>query len=319
VQQWSTLAPWSLFREHPHEDAQNPPDPARVVEPAKVAPRGNYDNRAGKYCPGGNMNLHAIPPVPIDGVLQSVQEHQCYQKCVTHAPCEGDDCFCDGLLSGYDDAASNAICGDQALCQYLCDNLEDCTSIDMSTERSRCFLNSGVCSHEDDLAVDPGYTLMRKAADPNRHERRLNRQLLQPLDHGYSWDDMLRFKPIRVANGGTFKVCFCDAGLLAENAVCGANADYSIEVGTLHASGVACLLERESLQRASCVEQEHGGLRCYDREAPQPAAPMLASTQYELEQQAAAAAERDTYCSLLPEEEARAANCQTSSGFHSAN
>merc|ERR1712098_1046510 len=44
---------------------------------------------------------------------------------------------------------------------------------------------------------------------------------------------------------------------------CASDADYRIEVGTVHASGVSCLLSRPKLQRTSCFPQELGGLRCH--------------------------------------------------------
>merc|ERR550537_1798972 len=84
---------------------------------------------------------------------------------------------------------------------------------------------------------------------------------LTNLRSDYSWDQLLRFKPIQISTGGTFKVCFCDSTLLPEGAVCATEKDFSIQVGTIHSSGVSCLLERPALQRVDCVEQRHGGLR----------------------------------------------------------
>ena len=60
--------------------------------------------------------------------MVAVKEHQCYTKCALNTPCTGDYCFCEGYFSGYDDLSSNAICGDETFCKYLCDNVEDCKS-----------------------------------------------------------------------------------------------------------------------------------------------------------------------------------------------
>merc|ERR1712216_475085 len=55
-------------------------------------------------------------------------------------------------------------------------------------------------------------------------------------------DKLLRFKGITFASGGTFKLCFCDSSLLGGSSACKSEADYSVEVGTIHASGVSCLI-----------------------------------------------------------------------------
>merc|ERR1712118_69977 len=76
-------------------------------------------------------------------------------------------------------------------------------------------------------------------------------------------------------SGGTFKLCFCDSSLLADG-VCMTEKDYKIEVGTIHASGVSCLIADPKLQRVSCPPQAHGGLRCYEHmDAPTPEAPQI--------------------------------------------
>jgi hypothetical protein len=330
---WAKWAPWSYFQDLPHEDTQNSPDPELVVQKAKARTGNTYNTRDGMYCAEHNMDLDVLK-VPFDSVFISVKEHQCYNKCAVNAPCTGDNCFCDGYFSGYDDETSNAICGNEAFCQYLCDNLPSCKSIDMHTSANRCFLNSvasnllegsecpsqkdilaipfedrwtvwedPTCStgckdskilnegphctkrkgcgfHQDELdpATDGSYSLLIKSEDPNDEQmpaggahghRRLQEENVMS---DYSWDKMLRFKPLKIATGGTFKVCFCDSTLLAEGAVCTTEKDFGIQVGTVHASGVSCLLEQPALQRVSCVEQRHGGLRCYQQyTAPAPA------------------------------------------------
>lgn len=115
----------------------------------------------------------------------------------------------------------------------------------------------------------------RRLSEPNDGINAMT--ALPALDIGFSWDKMLRFAPIRFTSGGTFKLCFCDSALLTAGRQCRSVEDYAVEVGTVHASGVSCLIGKRELQRADCVAQYHGGLRCYrDRSAPAPAPPALA-------------------------------------------
>merc|ERR1711964_62677 len=78
-----------------------------------------------------------------------------------------------------------------------------------------------------------------------------------------------------MGSGGTFKLCFCDSVL--NGAPCRTEADYSVEVGTIHASGVSCLVSKPNLQRVACTDQMWGGLRCYSHLAtpPKPTPPLL--------------------------------------------
>jgi hypothetical protein len=272
IKTWAAWAPWSYFQDEPWDDDQNDQDLGKVVEKRDPAAPMDYNVRPGMYCPEHNMDLDDLA-VPMSGVAMHVKEHQCYTKCALKAPCTGANCFCDGYFSGFDDLSSNAICGNQALCQYVCDNTDGCKSIDMHTNGNRCFLNSESCGlHQDSLApaADGSYNLLIKRTDPNDEQRRLEGHGAN-VKEDYSWDKMLRFKPLKIATGGTFKVCFCDSTLLSEGSVCSTESDFSIEVGTIHSSGVSCLLERPALQRVSCVEQRWGGLRCYESyDAPAP-------------------------------------------------
>lgn len=139
---------------------------------------------------------------------------------------------------------------------------------------------------------------------------------LPTLYLGFSWGSMLRFAPIRFTSGGTFKLCFCDSALLPAGRTCRSVEDYAVEVGTVHASGVSCLIGKPELQRASCMPMYHGGLRCYrDRTAPNlvppPLAPMSAGQAGNDEFMAAL----QTYCLYQPEE----VGCQAVSGFQSAD
>jgi hypothetical protein len=219
---------------------------------------------------------------PLSGVMVPVKSHQCYTKCALNAPCVGDLCYCNGYFSGYDDIDSNALCASESMCKYICDNTPGCKSIDMHASLDRCFMNMEGCDlHSDNLlqVPDMSYTLMIQKTDPNDGARQLDdhkaRQTQANTVDMYSWSKMLRFKSMKFTTGGTFKVCFCDSTLLpgaSENyASCGKPADFSVEVGTVHSSGVSCLLEKPALQRVACLEQMYGGLRCYEHYgAPAP-------------------------------------------------
>lgn len=268
---------------------------------------------------------------PMNGFVQSLSVHSCFNKCSRDAPCLGDDCHCEGHYSGYDTPSSNAICGDVHLCKYLCDHVEGCKSIDFhGASGSRCFLNSNACdTHEDrvDKVSDSSYTLLIKTTDivddshflPGREEVPADVAGANGIDLGYSWDRMLRFQPVAIASGGTFKLCFCDSSLLDDGDYCTKSRHFTVEVGRIHASGLACLLTDTKLQRASCVAQFHGGLRCYHHyDAPSPPPPAGSYTEYDYGRSRIPDSELETWCVLAPEEDVSLdPRCQTSSGFHS--
>jgi hypothetical protein len=81
-----------------------------------------------------------------------------------------------------------------------------------------------------------------------------------PLDRGFSSARILRFLGLRMRTGGKAKVCFCDSTRDA----CDSKEAFLFDLGFVHSSGVACLLDSPILQRATCVPQYHGALRCYD-------------------------------------------------------
>jgi len=253
-----------------------------------------------------------------------LSEHQCFTKC--KVPCEGPSCFCSGYLHGYDFETSNALCADQNLCEFLCDSIDDCGSIDMHKDLDRCFLNSknlvilnyrDATTHLDSLLPDPSYkvlvprTVARTASEPaDGNEEIPHDSQLGPLpdpsavvkDYGFSWANMLRFPNITFKSGGTFKLCFCDSTLVP---ACKSERDFSIEVGKIHVSGVSCLISQPSLRNAACVEQYYGDspkpLRCYAGEPPNVSPPML-SLKDEAKFTAEAADPPSTQCAYGPEE-----------------
>merc|ERR1711988_2582 len=115
--------------------------------------------------------------------------------------------------------------------------------------------------------------------EPKRRTEATRSLTLAASDFGFSWNAMLRFKPLQFKSGGTFKLCFCDSSLLKPGSACQTERDYKIEVGTIHASGVSCLIALPQLQRVSCATQYHGGLRCYRHmDALEPPPPVIGTT-----------------------------------------
>lgn len=166
----------------------------------------------------------------------------------------------------------------------------DCHSIDMHKSKNRCFLNRerpGVhpCDpvfRRDALAPSHDYDLAVKTLDENGLDeaggRRLEalgrsltaadvRALLKKPDLGLSWGQVLRFTDVTFASAVTYRVCACDSALPGVD--CTQHSDYRVEIGKVHASGLQCLLGQESFVRGECVAQFHGGLRCYQGDAPQ--------------------------------------------------
>jgi hypothetical protein len=286
VKTWNNHWPRASYNDLAHVDTENPVNPDKVVESAAGMELSHYASRAseeGHYYAGYNIDISGDIKIAIDGDMRDLNEYQCYKMCATDA-CTGAHCKCDGFLNGYDGPTSNALCADRALCGYLCDQVEGCNSIDMHKTISRCFLNGfgddDFATIKDALTVDENYDVLHPvpANEETLGGRRLNQPLLVPRDIGFSWDRMLRFTDIQFATGGSFKLCFCDSSLLTNGAAvpCSSEEDYSVEVGTVHSSGVQCLLEKPKLRRASCKSQYHGGLRCYnDMDAPDPPPPAI--------------------------------------------
>jgi hypothetical protein len=74
--------------------------------------------------------------------------------------------------------------------------------------------------------------------------------------------EVLEFGPFSMP-AGTYQVCACDASLgSAVGSPCRSYADFSVDLGTLHSSGVQCLLGDTRLARATCTSQSLGGFRC---------------------------------------------------------
>lgn len=279
----------------------------------------------GSYCSGNNM-------APSD--MKDSAKHACYVKCVVGAPCEGDDCFCDGLYPGYDKPDSAALCLDVDGCKAACTAEESCFGFDMHGELPRCFLNwdrtdAGGCPdqvqlgalasidsysfwfkhpHDNDRRLETSF----KPLNMRRLMRRDDRRLLAVVDGGLSWSQMLRFDGISFSTGGTFTACFCDSHVDADGSalqICAKPADYKVAIGTVHVSGVNCLLEHDKFQRGTCVKHFHSsGLRCYEGDEPAyqyPSPAEEAAVVFPDAEAEAAEGHLSSYCLYGPEEETR--------------
>jgi len=157
-----------------------------------------------------------------------------------------------------------ALCLDEEACLKLCAEVDDCYGVDMHVTLPRCFLNTISCRDHVFSAAgarlhhDIKYEFFYK-----RDAAPATRRLLEVEDLGYSWNRVLRYKGLNLRSGGTFKVCFCDEDLLPLGQSCSTQADYKVELGTIHASGVSCLLGDTRFHRGTCCPQFWGGHRCY--------------------------------------------------------
>jgi len=307
VMDWYNLMPHTYFADKPWDDQDN--DQFWFLDqngvPAK--PFSTYVVwYPDTYMAGNNVVVPGDKEVSIDGMTRKLEEFQCFKMCGGPTPCTEPWCNCGGFLDGHDGAESNALCASSKVCGYLCDQLDECDAVDMHKTLDRCFLNSlsSLSPLEIEAAklADANYNVLSAtpsnvdhvlAPDAPANEechRRLD-TLLDTVDAGYSWDAMLRFTgweaaksptgkdtQMKFSTGGTFKLCFCDSTLstnvLGKPVSCKSEADYLIEVGKVHSSGVSCLLSQPRLRRASCATQMWGGLRCYaDTTAPEPPPP----------------------------------------------
>jgi len=132
----------------------------------------------------------------------------------------------------------------------------------------------------------------------------------------YSYDSKLIFQNYTFPSGGTFKVCGCDSSnqFSDQATFCRTKADYKIEIGKIHVSGVSCLVNQHKFQRGCCQQQvaleggESSGLRCYSDACPTIPPPTPAAIA-QVNQALAAAIQNDvdpqvrsSFCVYTPEE-----------------
>mmetsp|Transcript_75653 Transcript_75653/g.202265 ORF Transcript_75653/g.202265 Transcript_75653/m.202265 type:complete len:1281 (-) Transcript_75653:28-3870(-) len=154
-------------------------------------------------------------------------------------------------------------------------------------------------------------------------------------DHGFSWQEILRYTAIKFSSAGTFKVCFCENDRTADD-TCTTAADYAVEVGKVHVSGVSCLLQDKRFRKGVCCRQYwpspavsngrmgiDGTYRCYRTlgscpELTIPTMPAAPVTPPPTPAPAQPATEFDTWCLFGPEEITQLEpNCQLVAGFQS--
>jgi hypothetical protein len=225
-----------------------------------------YSRVERTICPSTNYGSLDVT-VPLEGWMRPLSAHQCYGKCLAQS-CSGDNCFCEGALSGYDTPTSNALCVDADICEKLCESLADCSAYEMHRTLPRCYLNDNSCfSFAPERSQDYDLFLKRRPVDVEHGEFRTPpRELLSGLDPGTSHDKLLRF-PVTIPTGGSFKVCFCESS----GAPCSDPQHFAVELGALHSSGISCLLN-DTAKSKTCVPMP-GGLRCYAGDVPDTSPP----------------------------------------------
>jgi len=106
------------------------------------------------------------------------------------------------------------------------------------------------------------------------HHRKIGFGPTYNVDFGISWNQVARFQDVTFTSAGTYKLCFCDS--VRAGRPCTNKEDFVVEIGTIHASGVSCLLDDNKFRAKSCIEgytytnevnpteTSHGALTCHD-------------------------------------------------------
>merc|ERR1712078_935475 len=288
------------------------------VKPAKVYWR--YVEKS--YCAGNNMDILAIP---------DVKRHQCFDKCAGGTTCVGDDCFCTGLMQGYDTKDSSALCLDETGCKNACAGLDDCFGFDMHNSLPRCFLNRMTPAATDTMSCEeyvvngkltpfPTYKLVYKQHTPTTRraeaapsEEAATRSLLPAIDQGKSWNQILRFNDISFKTGGKFKTCFCDPDtlrgqILQEGSRLQDRHRDDPRLGSVVPGGGPEVPAGYVRRAVPAHPRTHGGLRCYPGAAPTITVPVVPEKVVPNEDAAAPAPFNpalSSFCLYGPEEETR--------------
>jgi len=207
------------------------------------------------YCIGSNIRAADNPDA-------RVSSHQCFAKC--RNSCQGANCFCEGFDVTSDTNEVDSLCLPRSECLHLCYLLGDaCYGVDMHKTLPRCYLNTGDCSLADSTAPSDSYDFLQQGVRTPAPARALH---AVEDDSGMSTSDVLRFAPIQFSMAGTYKVCFCSSTELAQTGAqfaCATEADFTIDLGRVHVTGVSTLLTHSpKLRRQRCYTQYHGGLSC---------------------------------------------------------
>jgi hypothetical protein len=210
-----------------------------------------YTTVLSHYCKGNNLGAEELG--------EEVWNHQCHAKCSKDSTIDG----CGGYSADVDDEDSAALCMAESQCREACSLNQDCYGIDLYAGGNRCFLNrkgtavDGCKTQYENADLGPSTSWTFLAKEGSSVYRKLK------TGDGLSTTEILRFKPISFATGGSYKVCFCDSSLLPTGQQhCHAESDYDVEVGELIVSGVSCLLQEKDFRRRTCYSMFHGGLAC---------------------------------------------------------
>lgn len=219
-------------------------------------------------------------------VNSAAEQYQLFDMC--SSACKGgSDCdACTAFNAHWDgsDAPTYGLTLSQAkaACQYT---YEVCSGFEYDASNKRVHFNSresGTGSCADQVASHTTYPsndyhlYMMSFAENSRRLSGTDFINVPEYDFGFSWSSMLRFYAVGFSSGGTFKVCLCDHDLgdaATANVACSHKSHYSIEVGTVHSSGLECLISQSQFQRGTCEKQfpfedMDTGVRCYGQADP---------------------------------------------------
>jgi len=148
------------------------------------------------------------------------------------------------------------------------------------------------------------------------------------VDFGISWWQVARFQSVKFNSAGTYKLCFCDS--VRAGRPCTDKSDFVVEVGTIHASGVSCLLDDNKFRAKACIEgytytglseTSHGALTCHDEPITLSFPRVLDDiTVAEMQtMESTTVAQMTTFCLYGPEENTRGLPlCQVVANFQSS-
>ena len=168
-----------------------------------------------------------------------------------------------------------------------------CAGLDFNADDQRVYFGTTACHAQvdnedagknDRLQPDAHYKHHNLAVT---NERRLSGQYVgssNPVsgfsdftvnDFGFSLSEMLRFSSLTFTSGGRYRLCVCLASQAGgSGAPCSSLADYKFEVGTVHSSGLSCMLNDPKFRRHSCTKMyqysadQEPGLRCHRGDSP---------------------------------------------------
>lgn len=230
-----------------------------------------FTEHTSRYCHGNDVSADAVEAWP----ALLMEQHRCDRKCADG--CRGDSCFCGGWEPRYDAAGGSALCLPRYECEHLCRLLGTaCYGVDMHATKPRCFVKTPACATQVEdtrtLGMDADYSLLvkgpytlparvapeaaEKASDAVDWAQSVRGSVVSPSGSSTAW--VLRFTSLQLP-AGTFRACFCDSAVAG---TCRSAADFGVDLGKVHVSGIACMLQEPKLRTAECYKQYYGGLSC---------------------------------------------------------